>query len=98
MGVSTTRLNESIELMKSIEKDMADHRYDDASRKRRDAMRTLRSAFSGMDQTTAAKIHQARDLPPQMRNELLQSADQGYPPGYEGLLKSYYKALSTAEK
>jgi hypothetical protein len=98
MGVSTTRLNESIELMKSIEKDMADHRYDDAARKRRDALRTLRSAFSGMDQSTAAKIHQARDLPPQMRNELLQSADQGYPPGYEGLLKSYYKALSTAEK
>ena len=51
-----------------------------------------------MDQSTAARIHQARDLPPQMRNELLQSADQGYPPGYEGLLKSYYKALSTAEK
>jgi hypothetical protein len=98
MGVSTTRLTESIELMKSIEKDMADHRYEDTARKRRDAMRTLRSAFSGMDQTTAAKIHQARDLPPQMRNELLQSADQGYPPGYEGLLKSYYKALSTAEK
>jgi hypothetical protein len=98
MGVSTTRLNESIELMKSIEKDLADHRYDDAARKRRDAMQKLRSSFSGMDQTTAAKIHQARDLPPQMRNELLQSADQGYPPGYEGLLKSYYKALSTAEK
>jgi len=98
MGVSTTRLTESIALMKSVEKDMADHRYEDAARKRRDAMRTLRSAFSGMDQSTAARIHQARDLPPQMRNELLQSADQGYPPGYEGLLKSYYKALSTAEK
>jgi hypothetical protein len=97
-GVSTTRLTESIELMKSIEKDMADHRYDDAARKRRDALGKLHSAFSGMDETTAAKIHQARDLPPQMRKELLQSADQGYPPGYEGLLKSYYKALSTAEK
>jgi hypothetical protein len=33
-----------------------------------------------------------------MRSELLESADQGYPPEYEGLLKSYYKALSTAEK
>jgi hypothetical protein len=98
VGVSTTRLTESIELMKSIEKDLADHRYEDAARKRRDALQTLRSAFSGMDQSTAARIHQARDLPPQMRNELLQSADQGYPPGYERLLKSYYKALSTAEK
>lgn len=97
-GVSTTRLNESIELMKSVEKDLADHRYADAARKRREAMRKLRSAFAGMDQATAAQIHQARNLPPQMRRELLQSADQGYPPGYEGLLKSYYKALSTAEK
>jgi hypothetical protein len=97
-GVSTTRLNESIELMKSVEKDLVDHRYEDAARKRRDALQKLRTAFSGMDQATAARIHQARDLPPQLRNELLQSADQGYPPGYEGLLKSYYKALSTAEK
>jgi hypothetical protein len=98
MGLSTTRLNESIELMKSVEKDLVDHRYEDAARKRREAMQKLRSAFSGMDQSTAAKIHQARDLPPQMRHELLQSADEAYPAGYEGLLKSYYKALSTAEK
>jgi hypothetical protein len=40
----------------------------------------------------------ARDLPPQLRNELMQSADKGYPPGYEGLLKTYCKDLSTAEK
>jgi hypothetical protein len=29
---------------------------------------------------------------------MLQAADAGYPAGYESLLKSYYKALSTAEK
>jgi hypothetical protein len=98
MGIATSRLNESIEMMKSVEKDLADHRYEDAFRKRRDALQKMRSAFSGVDQATAARINRARDLPPQLRNELLQSADEGYPPGYEGLLKSYYKALSTAEK
>ena len=38
------------------------------------------------------------DLPEQLRKELLQSADDAYPPGYEGLLKNYYKALSTTDK
>src|SRR5262249_26572741 len=44
-GVSTTRLKESIDLMKSVEKDLADHRYADAARKRKEAMSKLRSAF-----------------------------------------------------
>ena len=55
-------------------------------------------SFSELDGSTATQIHRARDLPPQMRNELLQSAEAGYPAGYEALLKSYYKALSQAEK
>ncbi len=42
VGVNTRRLNESIELMKQVEKDMADKRYDDAARKRRDALQKLR--------------------------------------------------------
>ncbi len=42
-SVSATRLNESIELMKSVEKDLADGRYEDAARKRREAMDRLRS-------------------------------------------------------
>ncbi len=98
MGVSTTRLNQSIGLMKSVEKDFADHRYADAFRKRKEALESLRGAFGGLDRSTAAQISKARDLPPQLRNELMQSAGEAYPPGYEGLLKSYYKALSTAEK
>ena len=64
----------------------------------REALGKLQSAFGGLDQTTAAQLSKARDLPPQLRQELLQSADEGYPPGYESLLKSYYKALSTGEK
>jgi hypothetical protein len=58
----------------------------------------LQQAFSGVDQSTAAQFNRARDLPPHLRQELLQAADDGYPAGYESLLKSYFKALSTAEK
>jgi hypothetical protein len=98
MGVSSSRLSESIELMKSIEKDIADGRYEDAARKRREALTKLRSAFSDVDHATAEEINRARDLPPQLRGELLQSAEEAYPPGYEGLLKSYYKSLSTGDR
>jgi ATP phosphoribosyltransferase regulatory subunit HisZ len=98
MNVSSSRLSESIELMKSVEKDLADGRYEDAARKRREALDKLRSAFSDADHATAEEVHRARDLPPELRGELLQSAEEAYPPGYEGLLKSYYKSLSTGDK
>ena len=97
-GVSSSRLKESINLMKGAEKDLTDRRYDDAFRKHRGALQKLRGVFTELDRTTAARIKKARDLPENLRKELLQSADDAYPPGYESLLKSYYKALSTAEK
>jgi hypothetical protein len=98
VGATTSRLNESIELMKSVEKDLADQRYADAFRKRKEAIQKLRNAFTGIDRTTATQIKKAEHLPEQMKRELLQGADEGYPAGYEGLLKSYYKALSTKDK
>ncbi len=97
-GVSTTRLRESIKLLESADKDLANRKYTDAAKKRRDAMQALRGGFGELDRSTATQIHRARDLPPQMRNDLLQSGDAAYPAGYEALLKSYYKALSTVEK
>jgi hypothetical protein len=97
-GVNSRRLTGSIELMKSVEKDLRDLKYDDAARKRRTALTNLRGAVLEIDRTTAAQLSRARDLPPQLRTELLQAADEGYPPGYETLLKSYFKALSAAEK
>ncbi len=96
-GIKSRKLQDSIQLMKDSEKDLRDHNYEDAARKRKLAIGKLRSALSDVDQT-AAQLKQARDLPPQLRSELLQAADEGYPPGYEALLKNYFKALSTAEK
>jgi hypothetical protein len=97
-GVSTTRLNQSIDLMKSAEQDLRDLRYEDAARKRKQAMSKLQGALRDVDGATKTEFSRARDLPPELRRELMQSADEGYPSGYEALLKSYYKALSTGEK
>ncbi len=96
-NVTSKRLADGIELMKSAEKDLTDRRYEDAFRKQKTALQKMRGAFSELDHSTAAKISRSK-LPEEMRKELLQSADEGYPPGYEGLLRSYYKALSGAEK
>jgi hypothetical protein len=87
-GVTLTRLKESIGLMKSVEKDLVDGRYEDAFRKRREAMQKLRTSVGEMDPSVAARISKASQLPEQLRKELLQSADDAYPPGYEGLLKN----------
>ncbi len=97
-GISGRRLNRAIELMESVEDDLRDLRYEDAARKRKVAMRQLKAAFSDFDRTTGVQLSQARDLPPELREELLQSADEGFPDGYESLLENYYRALSEAEK
>jgi hypothetical protein len=97
-GVNTTRLNQSIDLMKSSEQDLRDLRYEDAAAKRRIALSQLKGALTRPDQATAIELSRARDLPPEMREELLQSTDEGYPDGYESLLKNYFKALSEEEK
>lgn len=93
-GVNTTRLKGSIELMQSSEADLRDLRYEDAAAKRRIALSQLQGALAKPDRATAVEVSRARELPPEMREELLQSADEGYPEGYESLLQSYFKALS----
>lgn len=96
-GVTTTRLSESIELMKASERDLRDLRYEDAASKRRTALSQLKLALTPPDRATAARLGRARQLPPELRDELLQSSDEGYPEGYESLLKNYFRALSEAE-
>ena len=78
VGLTNNRLTKSIELMKSVEKDLHDQRYDDAARKRREVVSGLHAAFEGVDEATAAQLSKARDLPPQLRQELLQSAAKYY--------------------
>jgi hypothetical protein len=97
-GANTVRLNQAIALMKSAEEDLRDYRYDDAARKRGVALGKLKAALEESREGTSVQLSRARDLPPALRDELLQSTDERYPEGFESLLKSYYRALSEAEK
>ena len=51
-----------------------------------------------MKQPTGVALSRARELPAALRQELLQAADEGYPAGYEEMLKSYFRSLSETEK
>jgi hypothetical protein len=97
-GITSRRLAESIQLMKSVETDLRDLRYEDAARKRRIAIHELKSSVSDLDKSTGLSLSRARDLPPDLREQILQSCDEGLPAGYESLVKSYFRALSEAEK
>jgi hypothetical protein len=97
-GLSSRRLNESIELMKQSQIEPRDLRYEDGFRKQKVALSQLKTALGQLHEGTAVDVRRARDLPAQLRQELLQSSEEGYPPGYESLAKSYFRALSEAEK
>lgn len=97
-GVNSRRLRESIDLMKSAEEDLRDLRYEDAARKRRVALGSLKNTFAKPDENTSLNLNRAREIPAAMREELLQATDETYPEGYETLLKSYFRQLSEAGK
>jgi len=96
-GVTTHRLDQSIQLFGSVDDDLRDLRYEDASRRRRVALSALRGAANELDPSLAVQLSRARELPAPLREELLQGAEEGYPEGYESLLRSYYRALSETE-
>ncbi len=97
-SVRGRRLQGAIRLLDSIEDDLKNNKFDDAFRKQKIALRQIRDALGGVDQTTVIRLQQARDLPADLRDELLQSAGESYPKGYESLLERYYRALSESEK
>jgi hypothetical protein len=97
-GIASRRLAESIQLMKSVEQDLRDLRYEDAARKRRIAIHELRSSTADLNRGTGLSITRARDLPPDLREPMSHATDDGLPDGYESLVKSYFRALAEAEK
>ena len=97
-SVRGRRLQQAIQLMNSIEDDLKNNKFNDAFRKQKVAVRQIREALGGVNQTTVIRLQQARDLPADLRDELLQSAGESYPKGYESLLENYYRKLSESGK
>ena len=53
-GYSTARLREAIELMKPIDADGRDLKYNDLAKKRKESLQKLRGAFGDVDPTAAS--------------------------------------------
>ncbi len=97
-SITGRRMGKAIDLMKRSEEDLKNLRYEDAAAKRKTALGQLRATMSNVDSENAVRINRARELPKELRQELRQASDDGYPKGYESLLQNYFKALSEAEK
>ncbi len=95
-GKSSQHVDRALELMTSAEQDAKDHRYDDATRKRKTAIGELRADQSHIDQAVELSLRKAPNLPADMRKQISAASGQALPEGYEDLVGEYYKALSTA--
>ncbi|HUU10287.1 MAG TPA: hypothetical protein VM431_07070 [Phycisphaerae bacterium] len=84
----------AIELMKGVEGDLRDLRYDDAARKRKMAVEALREAASQVDQAVNLSLQKAPHLSPELRDRINAGAQQALPEGFEDIVGAYYKALS----
>ena len=97
-SITGRRMGKAIDLMKRSEEDLKNLRYEDAAAKRKTALGQLRATMSNVDSENAVRVNRARELPKELRQELRQASDDGYPKGYESLLQNYFKALSETEK
>ena len=97
-SITGRRMGKAIDLMKRSEEDLKNLRYEDAAAKRKTALGQLRATMTNVDSANAVRVNRARELPKELRQEIRQANDDGYPKGYESLLQNYFKALSEAEK
>ncbi|HEY1784748.1 MAG TPA: hypothetical protein VGG30_04335, partial [Pirellulales bacterium] len=95
-GKSSPRVERAVELMDEAVKDTADHRYQDAARKRKTAIGNLKAEQSQISEAVNLSLRKATYLPADMRQQIGAAAGQALPEGYENLVGEYYKALSTA--
>jgi hypothetical protein len=95
-GRPSERIDRAAAMMQDAEHALRDLRYDDAARLRKDSIAELRAAASQIDQGVSLSLQRARDLPPDMRQQIISGSRQAMPEGYEELVGEYFKALSGA--
>jgi hypothetical protein len=93
-GRSSWRLDRSLELMEAAGQDMQDRRYRDGARRRRVALSDLRALQGEVDEAVSMSLEKARDVPPELRQQITAGAQQPLPDGYEHLVGAYYRMLS----
>ncbi len=95
-GRSIDRIDQAAALMQDAEHALRDLRYDDAARLRKASLAELRAAAGQIDQSVSLSLQKARDLPSDMREQIISGSRQAMPEGYEEMVGEYFKALAGA--
>ena len=96
-GRPSQRIEEAAARMSDAEAALRDLRYDDAARLRKESIHELRAAASQIDQGVTLNLQKARDLPPDLREQIISGSRQALPEGYEEMVGEYFKAVAGGE-
>ncbi|MHB1033166.1 MAG: hypothetical protein ACYC35_03990 [Pirellulales bacterium] len=97
MNFHHTDLKKMIDLMASVERDLASGRYQNAMRQRKvllDEMGTFKQYLKG---EFTVRQDQTVNLPTDVQKEILGSMQEASPTGWEDLNRSYFERLSSGE-
>lgn len=93
-GRPSSSIDRAAALLQSAEALMADQRYEDAARVRKESIVELRAAASQLDQVVTLTMQRARDLPPELREQIIDGSRLAMPEGYEDMVGEYFKTLA----
>lgn len=94
MNFHRTDLKKLIEMMSQIEEDLRTGRYQNALRQRQVLLEGLRSTKQYVSGEFQVRQDASENLPSDIQKEILGSMSEAAPPGWEDLIRDYYRRLS----
>ncbi len=90
------KLLESIRMMRRVEDDLSNYRYQNAFRRKNVILGGLRTSRMLLGGQIAVQEDATPNLPREVKDDIADSMQGEMPKGYKDLLKKYYETLSTA--
>lgn len=86
-----------ITIMKTVEDDLKNFRYNNVLRQRQILLKGLRASQLMVKRELTVRNDPTATLPPEIQREILDSTDLAVPPEYEDLVRKYYESLAETE-
>lgn len=96
MNYHHTDMDQLIDVMKEIERDLQTGRYQQALRKREIVLQGLKSQKEYVGGEFEVKQDTTANIPKDVQKEILGSVQEPTPPGWEDIVRGYYRQLMTA--
>jgi len=94
MNYGSSKLDEVIREMRGVERDLAEHRYASALRRKRILLKGLRTTKMYLAGEIAINRDRTVNLPNRLQSDIRDAMGGEVPAGYERLLSKYYEALA----